>query len=125
MQRQRPRDTRAELVVRSLLHRLGRRFRVVNRDLPGSPDAANRRHRWAVFVHGCYWHQHPGCPRATVPRRNRDFWEAKFRANRERDERVEAQLTETGYAVVTVWECEVADEEALAERLRHEIPRRL
>lgn len=122
MQRQRQRDTRAELVVRSLLHEQGHRFRIANRDLPGSPDAANRSRRWAVFVHGCYWHQHPGCPRATIPRRNRDFWEAKFQANRERDERVEVQLRQAGYAVITVWECEVDDPTALAERLKTEVP---
>jgi DNA mismatch endonuclease, patch repair protein len=122
MQRQRQKDTRAEVLVRSLLHRLGYRFRVKNRDLPGSPDAANRSRRWALFVHGCYWHQHPGCPRATVPKRNREFWQGKFADNRDRDQRVAAQLEERGYTVVTVWECETEEPERLGERLRAELP---
>jgi DNA mismatch endonuclease (patch repair protein) len=123
MRRQRQRDTGAELLVRSLLHRLGHRYRLGNRDLPGSPDAANRRKKWAVFVHGCYWHQHPGCPRATLPKRNREFWMGKFADNRRRDERVARELEEAGYTVVTVWECEAEVPERLEERLRAELPR--
>ena len=122
MERQRQADTAPELLVRRLLHRLGHRFRIGNRDLPGSPDAANRTRRWAVFVHGCYWHQHPECPRATVPKRNREFWEEKFRANRERDEQVTAELEIRGFTVLTVWECETEDSGALAERLSGELP---
>lgn len=118
MSRQRQKDTRAELVVRSLLHRLGHRFRVHNRDLPGSPDAANRSRRWAVFVHGCYWHAHEGCPRHTVPRRNREFWQGKFADNRARDARVVAELRALGYTVVTVWECEIDEPRRLERRLR-------
>lgn len=122
MSRQRQKDTTAELRVRSLLHRLGHRFRTRNRDLPGSPDAANRSRRWAVFVHGCYWHAHEGCPRHTVPRRNRDFWEGKFADNRVRDERVVSLLRERGYTVLVVWECESTDEHELERRLKKEIP---
>ena len=121
MSRQRQRDTRAEVLVRSLLHRLGHRFRASNRDLPGSPDAANRSRRWAVFVHGCYWHAHEGCPRHTVPRRNREFWEEKFAQNRARDARVAEQLRERGYTVVTIWECEVDAIPTLERRLRREL----
>lgn len=113
MRRQRQKDTKPEILVRRALHRLGRRFRVDNRDLPGSPDIANRKRRWAVFVHGCYWHAHEGCPRHTIPRRNREFWEEKFRANRARDERAVAALERNGYRVVTIWECESADLEKL------------
>ena len=122
MRTQRQKDTRAEVLVRSLLHRLGHRLRTRNRDLPGSPDAANRSRKWAVFVHGCYWHAHEGCPRHTLPRRNREFWEEKFAANRARDARVAEELRERGYAVVTVWECEVADKAALERRLKKQLP---
>jgi DNA mismatch endonuclease, patch repair protein len=101
------RDTKPELWVRSAVHAMGRRFRVENRDLPGSPDLANRNGRWAIFVHGCYWHAHPGCPRATVPKRNRDFWLAKFDANRARDARAEEELWHRGFRVLVLWECEV------------------
>lgn len=122
MTQQRQADTRPELAVRSLLHRLGYRFRKSNRDLPGSPDAASRSRRWAVFVHGCFWHQHPGCPRATVPKRNRQFWKDKFAANKKRDQRVEKELRDADYNVVVVWECEVEDLELLATRLVRELP---
>jgi DNA mismatch endonuclease (patch repair protein) len=122
MSRQRQRDTQAEIIVRQLLHRLGYRFRTRNRDLPGSPDAANRSRRWAVFVHGCYWHAHKGCPCHTLPKRNRDFWQKKFAANRDRDARVARELIALGYTVVTVWECETSEIEQLGERLRCSLP---
>ncbi len=87
------------------------------RALRGSPDFANRSRYWAVFVHGCFWHQHPGCPRATIPTRNRAFWEAKFAANRDRDARATSALRRKGFRVVTVWECQVADAPAVKSRL--------
>jgi len=124
MRRQRQKDTKTELLVRSLLHRLGHRYRVRNRDLPGSPDAANRSRRWAVFVHGCYWHAHESCARHTVPRRNREWWKNKFADNRARDARVATALRNSGYTVVIVWECEVTDEAALERRLKRELPAR-
>lgn len=99
--------TTPEQLVRSFLSAAGLRFRTRNRDLPGSPDLANRSKRWAVFVHGCYWHHHAGCSRATIPARNRDFWLSKFRANRRRDRRVIDKLEMAGYTVGVVWECEV------------------
>jgi DNA mismatch endonuclease (patch repair protein) len=119
----RQRDTSAEQVVRRLVHGLKHRFRVQTRDLPGSPDLANRSRRWAIFVHGCFWHQHAGCSRATVPKRNRDFWVAKFAANRARDARVESELHARGYRVVVAWECETLDPDRLRARLARELPR--
>jgi DNA mismatch endonuclease (patch repair protein) len=101
--------TSAELTVRKLLHALGRRFRVHNRDLPGSPDIANRSRQWVVFVHGCFWHRHAGCKRSTTPSRNREFWMQKFDANVARDARVQAALRAQGYRVLVVWECETDD----------------
>ncbi len=113
----RQRDTKPELAVRKALHELGLRLRVNSRDLPGSPDVANRTKKWAVFVHGCFWHAHEGCAKATVPRRNREFWLEKFQANRERDARAVGLLEQRGYRVVTVWECEAATLEDHRERL--------
>lgn len=113
----RQRNTKPEQAVREHLYALGHRYRVENRDLPGSPDAANRSRRWAVFVHGCFWHSHTRCPKATVPKRNREFWLEKFRQNRERDARVVGELEEHGYLVVTVWECETQDARGLRRRL--------
>jgi DNA mismatch endonuclease (patch repair protein) len=122
----RQKDTAPEQLVRSILSALGVRYRVRNRDLPGSPDVANRARRWAVFVHGCFWHAHAGCPRATIPKRNREFWTAKFAANRARDARAIAALLEAKYRVAVVWECEAADDsESLRERLQafvHSLP---
>ena len=74
--------------------------------LPGSPDLVFPRYRAVIFVHGCYWHSH-GCYKSTVPKSRREFWEDKFRANRERDERNVALLRERGWRVLTVWECEL------------------
>lgn len=116
--RVRQRDTSPELIVRKILHALGLRFRVGGRGLPGRPDIVNRSGRWAVLVHGCYWHAHQGCRRATLPKRNREFWLAKFEANRERDRRVMVALRRLAYEVVVVWECEVTErQELVAARL--------
>jgi DNA mismatch endonuclease (patch repair protein) len=100
-------------LVRQELHRLGKRYRVRNRDLPGNPDIANRTQRWVIFVHGCFWHHHEGCKRATIPKRNREFWLGKFVANQQRDRRATAALVERGFHVITLWECEAENPEAL------------
>lgn len=102
----RQRDTRPELVVRKHLFAAGLRYRVLNRDLPGSPDIANRERRWAIFVHGCFWHHHAGCSRATVPKRNHRFWLDKFEANRARDRRAVLLLRKMGFQVFSIWECD-------------------
>lgn len=118
MARVRQKDTSAEQLVRSLLTRLGHAFRKSNRDLPGSPDAANRSRLWAVFVHGCFWHRHADCPRTTTPKRNRAFWETKFDQNGRRDARALAALRRLGYRTVVVWECEIVKRpEAVEKRL--------
>lgn len=119
--RVRQRDTVPEVEVRRALHKLGHRFRIRNRDLPGSPDVANRSRRWAVFVHGCFWHRHPGCRRATTPKRNADFWADKFRGNQKRDARVQAELRRLGFDVIVVWECESEVRERLASILRKKL----
>lgn len=109
--------TAAELAVRHALYEFGARFRTRNRDLPGSPDVANRSRHWVVFVHGCFWHRHEGCKRTTTPSRNRDFWVAKFEANIERDARAIAALQERNYDVLVVWECETEKPEILRPKL--------
>lgn len=117
MARIRQKGTKPELIVRKIIYELGHRYRIDNRDLPGSPDIANRKRGWAVFVHGCYWHRHPGCPKSTTPRRNRAFWKAKFRANVERDRRAVRQLRRLGYRTMVVWECQCEREAVLRRRL--------
>ncbi len=106
-----------ERLVRAYLASLGLRFRTRNRDLTGSPDVANRAKRWAVFVHGCFWHHHAGCSRATVPSRNRSFWLSKFRDNRRRDRRVVSELERAGFVVAVLWECEILTQRALSRQL--------
>lgn len=117
MKRVRQRDTGPELVVRRLLHGLGVRYRVCPKDLPGRPDIANKARRWAIYVHGCFWHGHEGCHGSRVPKTNSGFWRAKIDGNRERDARKERQLFALGFRILTVWECELADEPAVAARL--------
>lgn len=113
----RGRDTIPERRVRSLLHRLGYRFRLHRRDLPGSPDIVLARHQTVVFVHGCFWHRHTGCRYTTTPRTRSAFWDAKFRQNVERDARQQAELQAAGWSVLVVWGCEIRDVETLSARL--------
>ena len=114
----RGKDTTPERVVRSLLHRLGVRFRLHRKDLPGRPDIVLPGRRLAIFVHGCFWHRHAGCRRTTSPASNREYWQAKFRANRARDRRHEKTLTDLGWRVVVLWECETRDLDRLTQMLR-------
>jgi DNA mismatch endonuclease (patch repair protein) len=101
-------DTAPELQLRRALHRLGLRYRLHVRSLPGSPDIVFAGPRVAVFVHGCYWHRHKGCRLATTPKSNTDFWKVKFCDNIARDRRVVEQLEADGWVVVLAWQCEVA-----------------
>lgn len=117
MGRVRQTGTKPELLVRQIIYDLGHRYRVENRDLPGSPDIANRSRSWAVFVHGCYWHRHRGCSKTTTPTRNRAFWEDKFRANVARDKRALMRLRRMAYRVTVVWECQAEESETLKRRL--------
>lgn len=110
--------TQPELVVRRLLHRMGLRFRLHSKSLPGSPDVVLPKRRTVVFVHGCYWHRHPGCRYASTPKTRQDFWLPKFASNVERDNRKAEQLRELGWRVVVVWECETKDVMSLDARLR-------
>ena len=111
-------NTKPELVVRRLAHALGYRFRLHRKDLPGSPDLVFPTRRKVVFVHGCFWHRHPGCKKASTPTTRRSFWETKFDQNVERDVRKEVQLMAAGWEVLVIWECETRDAEAVAARLR-------
>jgi len=108
--------TGPELAVRRVLSDLGVRFTIQNQDLPGSPDLANRRRRFVVFVHGCFWHRHAGCRKTTTPTRNRVFWVQKFEANIRRDQRSVRALRRMGYRVLIVWECDTRKGSRLASR---------
>lgn len=125
MRRVRQKNTAPELHVRRALNRLGLRFRLENRDLPGSPDFANRKHRWAIFVHGCFWHRHEGCPRTTTPKRNRAFWKEKFAANQIRDRQAIVRLEQAGFQTLVIWECETDNPQTLDLKLRSALIRPL
>lgn len=101
----RGKDTRPELMVRRYLHAVGFRYRLHARNLPGTPDLVFPRYRAVVFVHGCFWHRHPGCHYATTPATRREFWLEKLEANRQRDLAARSSLLEKGWRVITVWEC--------------------
>lgn len=106
MRRIKRKGTAPELIVRDWIRLHGLRYRLNVTSLPGSPDLANRSKRWVIFVHGCFWHGHPNCRAATVPKRNSKFWIAKISTNRNRDQRKASELRQLGFDVFTVWECE-------------------
>jgi DNA mismatch endonuclease, patch repair protein len=109
MRRVRQRDTAPELALRKWLWGEGVRYTTHNNDLPGSPDLANRTKGWAIFVHGCFWHGHEGCPRSRLPKRNTEAWREKILGNKARDRSKEEQLTALGLEVFIVWECKLED----------------
>jgi len=117
MSRIRGRDTGPERAVRSMLHRMGYRFRLHSRSLPGKPDLVLPRYGTVIFVHGCFWHRHRGCPFAYTPKSRTEFWKNKFRDNAARDRRVARELRTLGWQVLVVWECELRDVEQLSVRL--------
>jgi DNA mismatch endonuclease (patch repair protein) len=124
MARIRGRDTGPELVLRSMLHRLGFRFTVrgpKNRSLPGKPDLVLPKHRTVVFVHGCFWHGHENCHDFRLPKSRTEWWKAKIEGNRARDLVNEEKLRKLGWNVVTVWECEMKNQKRLAG-LKAKIP---
>ena len=122
MSRIRGKDTKPEIVLRSLMHRAGFRYRLHDKRLPGKPDLVLPKYRTAIFVNGCYWHRHEGCPKATTPKTNAAFWTKKFEDTVERDARKESELIECGWRVITVWECMLeADPIGLVEGLRNQL----
>ncbi len=117
MSRIRGKDTGPERAVRSLLHRMGYRFRLHRNDLPGKPDIVLPKYRTAIFVHGCFWHRHPRCRYAYTPKTRVKFWKNKFAENVARDRRAMRALRRLGWRVIVIWECEVSTGESLAKRL--------
>lgn len=134
MSRIRSEDTKPEWLVRQLLHRLGYRYRLhgaVSKKLhpagrlPGKPDLVLAQYRLAIFVHGCFWHRHPGCKVATMPRSRQAFWREKFERNMARDQKNRAELRRLGWKVLVLWECQVMKgPESILARLRRQLPAR-
>jgi DNA mismatch endonuclease (patch repair protein) len=111
------RDTKPEIIIRKLIHRLGFRFRLHVRTLPGNPDIVLPKHRKIIFVHGCFWHGHENCKRSKRPSTNTGFWDKKISGNIERDKVVIASLNELGWHTLTIWQCEIKDQEKIYELL--------
>lgn len=124
MRRVRQRGTPAERSIAKICRELGLRYRLNVKSLPGSPDLANKKERWAIFVHGCFWHRHRACSKATLPKHNAAFWQEKFITNRRRDAANVRALRSFGFRVAIFWECEVNDREGLRSRLQR-WPKRL
>jgi DNA mismatch endonuclease (patch repair protein) len=116
MQAVKTEDTGPEMMVRRVLHERGFRYRVHPKSLPGRPDIVFPSRKKAIFVHGCFWHSH-GCRKGQAPKSRLDYWAPKLAANRERDAIKIAQLEALGWSVMIVWQCEIADHEALTTKL--------
>ncbi|MEZ5767190.1 MAG: very short patch repair endonuclease [Paracoccaceae bacterium] len=117
MSRVGPKDTKPEMIVRRLLHAAGYRYRLHVKSLPGSPDLVFPSRRAVIMVHGCFWHRHEGCRKATTPKTRVEFWKNKFTANQARDERQLAELRELGWRTLVVWECWTEAPNELERRL--------
>lgn len=111
-------NTTPELKVRRMVFAMGYRYRLHRKDLPGSPDLVFTSKKKVIFVHGCFWHRHIGCAKASLPKSRLDFWSAKFAANVERDARAITSLEAAGWSVLVVWQCELKDELAVSDKLR-------
>lgn len=118
MARVRKSGSKPEVLVRSLAHRLGYRFRNNRRDLPGTPDVVFPGRRKIIFVHGCFWHRHEGCALAgAAPRTRAEYWHPKLARNVERDRANEAALHAAGWRTLTIWECETRDRPAVESKI--------
>jgi DNA mismatch endonuclease, patch repair protein len=118
MRRIRSANTKPEIVVRSLAHRLGYRFRLHRRDLPGRPDLVFPSRRKVIFVHGCFWHQHRRCIDGRTPKSNTDYWLPKLANNKKRDKKNFSRLSKLGWQSPVIWDCETGEEKKLKHRLR-------
>lgn len=107
MSKVRDKNTSPELIVRKWLHKEGYRFRLYRKDLPGKPDIVLPKYKTAIFVHGCFWHRHIGCKKASIPATNVGIWLKKFGENIERDKRKQQELEELGWQVIILWQCEI------------------
>ena len=116
MQAVKSKDTAPEMIVRRRLHRLGYRYRLHQKDLPGSPDIVFASRRKTIFVHGCFWHGHD-CSKGRLPKSRQDYWRPKLERNFARDKANVDRLNSLGWQVLTVWQCELVDLDKLTERI--------
>ena len=114
----RSKDMKPEMAVRHLVHSMGYRYRLHRHDLPGRPDLVFPSRRKVIFVHGCFWHQHPGCRLTHVPRSNLDYWKPKLMRTKRRDKKNRAALRASGWDVLVLWECEIMATPRIPQRIR-------
>jgi DNA mismatch endonuclease (patch repair protein) len=117
MRRIRSRNTLPEMVVRSMVHALGYRFRLHQGNLPGRPDIVFPSRKRVIFVHGCFWHAHRGCARTHVPKTNDAYWVPKLAGNKDRDRRNRRELATSGWRSLVIWECEIQNRGRLIGKL--------
>jgi len=117
MSRIKSKNTSPELKVRKMLHSMGYRFRLHGKNLAGKPDIVMKKHKTAIFVHGCFWHRHKNCNDCTTPTANREFWRKKFESNVLRDSKTQKILRKLGWKVFVIWQCETKDQHKLKEKL--------
>ncbi len=115
MQSIRSTNSKPEVRVRSVLHANGFRFRIHNKNLPGTPDIVLSKYKTVILVHGCFWHRHQNCRFASVPQSNTEFWMEKFERNVQRDRKNLEELKDAGYDVIVLWECELKSKTKLEE----------
>lgn len=118
MRQIRSQNTSPELSLRRILHRLGYRFRLHRKDLPGKPDLVFPARKKAIFVHGCFWHQHSGCREGRVPGSRPEYWGPKLLRNQQRDAAAQAALKQQGWHCLVVWECELKNRAAALKRVK-------
>jgi DNA mismatch endonuclease, patch repair protein len=123
MRRIRSADMKPEMVVRQLVYKMGFRYRLHRKELPGKPDIVFAGRRKIIFVHGCFWHQHPECREGRLPGSNAGYWQPKLARNVERDGQALAALKSCGWSVLVIWECETKDVALLEQRLRNFLER--
>jgi DNA mismatch endonuclease (patch repair protein) len=117
MARVKGKNTKPEILVRSMVHRMGYRFRLHNRTLPGNPDLTLPKYNKVIFVHGCFWHGHKGCIRSKRPSTNQEFWNEKLDKNIQRDKRNISKLRKSGWTPLVIWSCEIKKENQLKKKL--------
>ena len=110
-------NTKPEIIVRSLLHQKGFRFRLHDKKLPGKPDIVLKKYNAVVFIHGCYWHRHENCKLTSTPKQNAEFWNKKFSDNIRRDNEVYYQLKKLGWRTAIIWECCIRDKKNLSDTI--------
>lgn len=118
MRRIRSKDTGPEMVVRRLTYSMGYRYRLHGKDIPGKPDIVFPARRKVIFIHGCFWHQHPECREGRPPKSNSNYWYPKLERNKQRDKKVLEQVVASGWDALVIWECELKNKEKLAESIK-------